>query len=148
MFVNPSSRWFTGSWLLAIALAVGCSKGGLPLAQVEGVVLLDGHPLANAIVEFQPEGGAARGRPSIGETGADGKYKLRFSRDQWGAAIGRHKVLITTYSPSGDGWFKERVPAAYNSNTTLVRDVEGRQNWLDFDLQTTAPQGPTLAVGE
>lgn len=148
MFINPSSWRFPGPWLLAVVLVIGCSKGDLPLAQVEGVVLLDGQPLANATVEFQPEEGAAKGRPSIGETGADGKYKLRFSRDQWGAAIGRHKVLITTYSPSGDGRFKERVPAAYNSNTTLVRDVEGRQNWLDFDLQTTAPQGPTLAVGE
>ena len=125
-------------WFLAAALLVGCGKSDIPLAQVEGTILLDGRPLANATVEFQPAEGTAKGRPSIGETGPDGKYKLRFTKDQWGAPVGRHKVMITTFSPTGDGKFRERVPAVYNSSTTLVREVEKNQNWLDFDLQTNA----------
>ncbi len=125
-------------WLLSAALLVGCGKSDLPLAQVEGTILLDGQPLANATVEFQPADGKAKGRPSIGETGPDGKYKLRFSKEKWGAAVGRHKVMISTFSPEGDGKFRERVPAVYNSSTTLVREVEKNKNWLDFDLQTNA----------
>ncbi len=123
---------------LAVALLIGCGKTDIPLAQVEGTIILDGQPLANATIEFQPAEGKAKGRPSIGETGPDGKYKLRFSKEQWGAAVGRHKVMITTFSPDGDGKFRERVPAVYNSHTTLVREVEKNQNWLDFDLQTNA----------
>lgn len=124
-------------WLVAASLVVGCGQTSEPLAQVEGTILLDGRPLPNAIVEFQPEG---KGRPSVGETGPDGKYKLRYSKNQAGARIGSHKVMITTFSPSGDGKFRERVPAIYNSATTLIRQVEGSSNWLDFDLQTQTHQ--------
>lgn len=131
--VRPGKFWF-----LAAALLIGCGKSDIPLAQVEGTIILDGAPLANATVEFQPADGKAKGRPSIGETGPDGKYKLRFSKDQWGAAVGRHKVMITTFSPEGDGKFRDRVPAIYNSHTTLVREVEKKQNWLDFNLQSNA----------
>ena len=133
--------------ILMAVLAVGCGKSGEQLADVEGVVLLDGRPLANATVEFQPAGPASKGRPSIGETGVDGRYKLRFSKVRWGAIVGRHKVLVTTFSPTGDGKFKERVPDVYNTNTSLLRDVEQSSNWLDFNLQSNA--GPqTLASGE
>ncbi len=142
------SRYIASVSLLGAAMMIGCGKSEVPLAHVEGTILLDGQPLANAIVEFQPEGPVGKVRPSIGETGPDGKYKLRFSRDRWGAVVGNHKVLITTFSPSGDGKFKERVPATYNSATTLRRTVERQSNWLDFDLQTQGSQGPTLAAGE
>jgi hypothetical protein len=132
-------------YVLLLGLVVGCSQSGR-LGQVEGTVLLDGQPLPNAIVEFQPEG---KGRPSVAETGPDGKYKLRFSKHQWGAVLGKHKVLITTFSPSGDGQLKERVPAAYNTNTTLFRDVQSQPNWIDFDLQTdTPPQSLSLRMSE
>lgn len=142
------SRYIASVSLLGAAMVIGCGKSDVPLAHVEGTVLLDGQPLANAIVEFQPEGPVGKVRPSIGETGPDGKYKLRFSRDRWGAVVGNHKVLITTFSPSGDGRFKERVPATYNSATTLQRTVERQSNWLDFDLQSNNPAGTSLVAGE
>lgn len=141
-------RYIAGVSLLGAAMVIGCGKSDVPLAHVEGTVMLDGQPLANAIVEFQPEGPVGKVRPSIGETGPDGKYKLRFSRDRWGAVVGNHKVLITTFSPSGDGRFKERVPAAYNSATTLQRTVARQSNWLDFDLQSNNPAGTSLVAGE
>ncbi|MBC8113996.1 MAG: carboxypeptidase regulatory-like domain-containing protein [Candidatus Saccharimonas sp.] len=122
-----------GACLLALVIA-GCSKTGPQLALVEGTVLLDGQPLQNAEVEFQP----AKGSPSIGSTGVDGKYKLRFSRDKWGAEVGKHKVQITTFSPEGEGKFKERVPARYNTATELSFEVLPGPNWRDFDLRTEA----------
>lgn len=122
-----------------ISLVAGCSRGP-ELAEVEGVVLLDGVPLENAVLEFQPQEQSSGSRPSIGETGPGGRYKLRYSRERTGAIIGRHKVLITTYSPSGDGKFKERIPTIYNSNSTLVREITAPANWLDFDLRSAAVQ--------
>lgn len=131
--------------LLTTVLIVGCGSSGVSLSTVEGVVLLDGQPLPNAIIEFQPDDRTGKVRPSIGETGPDGKYRLRYSKHQHGAVVGKHKVLITTFSPSGDGRFKERVPAAYNTSTTLVREVERSANWVDFDLQSNASPQQTLA---
>lgn len=148
LLVNLRGRDIVKLWLLPLALVVGCSRSELPLAHVEGTVLLDGQPLANATVEFQLDGPKGKGRPSIGETGPDGKYRLRFSRDHWGAVVGKHKVLITTFSPDGNGKFRERVPAVYNTSTSLVREVGQPANWLDFDLQTNAGFAQTLAVGE
>lgn len=126
------------------ALLIGCGGAEIPLSHVEGVVLLDGQPLPNAIVEFQPDDQSGKLRPSIGETGPDGKYKLRHSKHKHGAVRGKHKVMITTFSPSGDGRFKERVPAIYNSGSTLTREVQASANWHDFDLQSS-PDQQTLA---
>ncbi|HEY4258858.1 MAG TPA: hypothetical protein VGM98_01805 [Schlesneria sp.] len=131
--------------LLTTAVLAGCGSSGVPLSAVEGVVLLDGQPLPNAIVEFQPEDRTGKARPSIGETGPDGKYRLRYSKNQRGAVVGKHKVLITTFSPSGDGRFKERVPSAYNTSSTLVREVERSSNWVDFDLLSSAASQQSLA---
>jgi len=147
-FTINLAHYFGGPSLLALTMIVGCGKSDVPLSKVEGTVLLDGRPLANAIVEFQPDGPVGKVRPSIGETGPDGKYKLRFSRDRWGAVVGSHKVQITTFSPSGDGRFKERVPATYNVASTLRRTVERQANWLDFDLQSNSTAGTSLAAGE
>ena len=145
---KPGDRAIRYLSLLASALIVGCSASQLPLGEVEGTVLLDGQPLANAIVEFQPEGPLGKGRPSVGETGPDGKYKLRFSNNLTGAVAGKHKVMITTFSPTGDGKFKERVPPIYNTSTTLIREVQRDPNWHDFDLRTSNTTGESLADGE
>ena len=68
--------------LLLVALA-GCSKSGPQIAPVHGVVKLDGQPLANADVQFQPDGSQ---RPSSGRTDANGHYELMYKRGQPGAS--------------------------------------------------------------
>ena len=56
--------------LASLVLLVGC--GGNPdLADVKGVVTLDGQPLPNAFVMFTPEGS---GTVSFGQTGDDGNF--------------------------------------------------------------------------
>lgn len=147
---TQQTRTFRGTiagGLLAVITVIGCSAT-LPLSEVQGVVLLDGQPVPNAIIEFQPSQRTERSRPSIGETDAAGKFRLRFSKDRWGAVPGTHKVLITTYSPSGSGKFRERIPPSYNSNTTLVRTVEPKSNWMDFHLQSDVALGPELTATE
>src|SRR6476619_2717432 len=75
----------------AIALA-GCDQGGPQVAPVHGRVTLNGQPLANADVEFQPDD---KQRGSTGRSGPDGRYSVIFKRGQPGAIVGPHTVHIS-----------------------------------------------------
>src|SRR4051812_39027407 len=76
---------------LLLSAVVGCSKGGPQIAPVHGRVTLDGQPLVNADIEFQPEGAQ---RASKGRTDADGRYELAYKRGQMGAIVGPQTVRI------------------------------------------------------
>lgn len=147
--------------LLALPLTVGCG-GDLDVADVSGIVTLDGKPLDNAIVTFSPEDGGPSG---IGRTDDKGFYEL-YRRGQPGAPIGKHKVMVTSVqentgsapstppaeltsdspeymeqalggTPPSDydnAVSQERIPAKYNSQTTLVKTVEPGDNVIDLEL--------------
>ena len=120
---------------LATALA-GCCGGGPTLGRVEGKVTLDGQPLANAKVEFQPSNNA----PSYGTTDAQGHYELVFAPEQFGAIPGEHVVRITTYrasnEPGSTEVIEESVPAIYNSESTLRKTVTKGEQVIDLALTT------------
>jgi len=124
--------------LLLLTQGAGCGDGGPPppkLVKISGKVLMDGKPLADARIEFQPENGA----PSFGETAKDGTYWLRFHRDHKGAMLGKHRVRITTgrvYADETDSDIvvPERVPSQYNHKTTLEREVTKPASDMDFEL--------------
>lgn len=63
------------------------------LAPVSGVVTLDGQPLPEAEILFQP----TSGRASTGVSDKNGNYTLLFNRNTNGAKIGPHDVSIITY---------------------------------------------------
>src|SRR5262245_25108766 len=80
---------------VAVALS-GCGRWGA--APVSGKVTLNGKPLANAKVTFQPigTGGKEAGPASVGETNAAGEYTLTMIRKGGaGAVVGKHRVTIT-----------------------------------------------------
>jgi len=78
--------------LAVLPLTGGCRPGKPATAPVRGRILLDGRPLAEAAVLFEPEGG---GVPSRGSTAADGSFTLStFARGD-GALVGRHRVAVT-----------------------------------------------------
>lgn len=82
------------------------------------------------MLEFQPTGGS--GSPSIGYTDFNGEYRLRFSRDKWGALAGEHVVRIDfDYEPGSDQPpppFK--IPPRFNTQSELRRQlVEGLNNF-------------------
>jgi hypothetical protein len=109
------------------------------MAAVTGRVTLDGQPLENAFVEFVPSG--ETGSTSSGRTNAAGEYELMSTRDTSGAYLGPHRVRITTREVTVDQqqrevWLPEKVPARYNSQTELKRDVQSGENRFDFDLQS------------
>lgn len=119
-----------------LVCAVGCGPSGPPLAPVEGVVTLDGAPLDGALLEFQPD--SRDGSPSYGETDAEGRYQMKFSQSLDGAWVGDHTVRITTLNENAR--VRERVPRAYNEESTLRETVQANQtNEIDFALSTEPP---------
>jgi len=121
------------SGLILICLA-GCNKPDHPeVGRVHGVVTLDGQPLANATVMFQP----LEGRASIGTTDEAGRYSLTYLDGVPGAKVGKHKVIIRTEVPGEDGQppiVKEKLPKRYHDQTELTADVQPGTNTFDFPL--------------
>jgi hypothetical protein len=78
--------------LAALLFAVGCGGDSKapPLAPAQGKVLLDGAPLAKAVVTFVGE----KGQVATGMTGSDGVFHLTTGGKK-GAPIGKCKVGIT-----------------------------------------------------
>ena len=120
-------------FLIAVLLAAGCGGGGVELGDVSGRVTLDGKPLPNALVRFQPEKG---GRSAQGITDADGRYKLNYSARDTGALAGKSKVLITTGSLEDSSRRSEKVPKKYNDETELTAEVTSGDNAINFDLRS------------
>src|SRR2546423_891968 len=109
----------------ALSLLAGCGSTA-KVAPVSGAVTLDGKPLANAHLVFQPEatGGKTNiGVGSYGDTDAGGKYTLRLQdTDQPGAVVGKHRVEIDIKVQADDRDPKlrpptKRLPAKYNRNS-------------------------------
>jgi hypothetical protein len=116
----------------------GCGGSRDDLARVRGTVKLDGQPLADALVEYVPQG--EKGIVSMGRTNASGNYDVMATRTAAGASVGVNKVRITTYEILDEGGkqrvVKERVPTKYNSATELTVTVKPGGNKFDFDLSS------------
>src|SRR5262245_3726367 len=92
----------------ALVLAPGCSAS--KFAPVSGKVTMNGKPLANATVAFNPipaEGSIESGPTSVGTTNQSGEFTLRATLKQTGAMVGKHRVTISAMSSQpaveGDG---------------------------------------------
>jgi len=129
----------------AAALVLGCG-GGDKIVPVSGTVKLDGKPLANATINFQPTSTANNpkaGVGSYGSTGPDGNYSLKTAdTDKAGAVVGTHRVAIQIKQESDDRDPKLRpppklLPPKYNLNTELEFKVPpGGSSTANFDLSS------------
>src|SRR5437870_753812 len=84
----------------AVVVATGCG-GGTKFAAVSGRVTLNGQPLANATVSFQPipgKGVIDPGPGSLGKTNDNGDFSLILPTGQLGAVVGRHRVLRVIFA--------------------------------------------------
>ncbi|WP_417388437.1 carboxypeptidase-like regulatory domain-containing protein [Gimesia sp.] len=124
--------------LLTTTLIAGCSGGGADtpkLGQVSGTITLDGQPLTQASVTFQPQSGA----PSVGMTDASGKYELAYTPDTKGAIPGQHTVRISKMGePGSPNDTEDQVPAKFNQNSKLTAEVKEGENTVNFDLDSKA----------
>jgi hypothetical protein len=123
------------NYLLPAALLMfGCGPelSGRP---VSGVVTFQGKPLENGSIQFYP----AEGQPTFsGGNIENGQYRLPA---EFGLAPGKYTVRIN--SPEGNAAadslemvdVKERIPAKYNTESTLSADVkESGENRFDFQI--------------
>jgi hypothetical protein len=79
------------SRVLAVLLVIaGCGRGGPEIVPIEGTVTRNGNPVPNIRIYFQPTGG----RPSWGDSDAQGRFVLDYDYDYDGAKVGTHKVWI------------------------------------------------------
>jgi hypothetical protein len=127
---------------VVVCSAVGCRRDGLELAPVEGVVLLDGSPVADAGVTFAPVDGKL-GPPAFAATDEEGRFTL-VTANRPGAVIGEHRVAISKTEsiaiPQSRGFpiyrTNDLVPAKYGSVETsgLTRKVEDDDNEFKFEL--------------
>lgn len=105
---------------LFLMVAAGCSqslendpdastsKG--ELVEVTGTVMLDGSPLGNAFVRFEPDSGT-KGTMSWGLTDSSGSFRLQKNNNLQGCHVGRHKVTVSKF--------------ARKDGTPLPKDVDG-----------------------
>jgi hypothetical protein len=114
--------------LSATILFTACRTRGPELGEVQGTVTLDGRPLAQATVVFEPQPG---GHASRAVTDHSGRYQLVYLRDTNGALVGLHKVKIFTATEDDP---KERIPARYNKQSTLIAAVASGVNEHNFSL--------------
>jgi len=120
----------------------GCPSPSGNIGWVDGVVTLDGDPVAGATVRFFPESG----RASSGKTDTNGYYELRYTRSEMGAIIGKHKVTISTEAAITGGYEQEdkkearariaSIPKKYRDRekTEVVKTVESGSNTINLEL--------------
>jgi hypothetical protein len=136
--------------LAALAvLPAGCGGGSYKTAAVSGRVTLNGQPLADAAVMFNPvatPGNVNPGPGSTGVTDADGRYTLTIvGKTTKGAVVGKNKVEITmmkhdSADPADDKPQRSKpsvkIPVRYHSkDSKLECDVpSGGTDSANFDL--------------
>jgi hypothetical protein len=124
---------------LLLTLAAGCGDGRNS-APVSGKVTVNGQPLADIIVNYQPVGG---GSGSTGLTDSAGQYTLSFvDTSGSGALVGKHQVTFAdklAAKDQGDGGAlpkqKHRIPPRYSSEAQDFEVPKGGTSAANFDLK-------------
>lgn len=104
------------------------------LGYVSGTITFDGKPLKRAVVEFHPLAANEPGNKiasSSARTDDEGQYTLMYVKDEEGAAVGKHQVTIHA---------SVRLPARYNRNTELEREVKPGSQTIDFELTSSSDE--------
>ena len=90
-----------GSFVLAgicCIFAIGCGdREQVPVYPVHGQVLLNGKPVADAIVSFHPQEGGMSGTFPSAHTDADGRFAMTTYETGDGAAQGSYSISIVCF---------------------------------------------------
>lgn len=101
--------------------SIGCSGKEYEVAEVDGVLLIDGRPGHKVHIEFIPDVGTL-GPASSADTDATGKFTLRLMERSGastpGAVVGSHKVTLSDQQLSESATGKG-VPIRFGSEYTL-----------------------------
>ncbi|MDR1384724.1 MAG: carboxypeptidase-like regulatory domain-containing protein [Planctomycetaceae bacterium] len=145
---------FVFAIFLNLFLLTGCNqRNGIKTDIVTGKITLDGKPLANANVNFTPNGG---GNAAYGVTDENGVYKLQTSQGKADAGTTPGEYLVTIHKPVFEPTGKkitdsetkevtdelksrELVPDIYKNpkkSKLSAVIVAGKKNTFDFDLES------------
>jgi hypothetical protein len=129
--------------LIAVPLALalpGCGGDSVAeTAEVSGVVLYKGQPVAGAEVNFRPK----EGHPATGRTGPDGRFVLTTYEEGDGAVPGTHTVTVQLFPEEAlPGMEAETsgaaaIPEKYAdpASSPLTQEVKaGEKNDLTLEL--------------
>ena len=137
---HTMNRYFAAGLMLVVLAGCGGRATSREVVAVRGTVTIDGKPLPDALVEFEPQSG----RPSSAVTDAQGNYELLYSQSKKGAVAGTHTVKITTGKEQivQEGKvvqkaISETIPAQYNASSQLTAEVVPGKP-LDFKFELTS----------
>ena len=124
----------------SLLLTSGCGKRSKVWQfndQVEGVVKLEGAPLANVFVQFVPIDPEEQGPISQGQTDAKGHFTLATNDDREGAVIGQHKILVFAGRTETGARLGSSVPPSYRTvkDTRLSLDVTPDKHSYELELK-------------
>ena len=110
-----------------------------PLASVTGTVTLDGNPLPQATVNFEPitdERDAEQRRlgGSVGRSDTDGIYTLTYPGGHDGAVLGMHIVRVNKTDKQG----LEVLGKKYHLQSQIQHEVKEGSNRIDLLLKSEA----------
>jgi len=142
---------FRSKWVEAVAvgslavvvLGCGAQYGTLP---VEGRLTYDGQPLADMIVQFQPE----EGRASQAGTKAAGSFAMVYTIDKMGVEPGKHKVTVSWSPPSDDDSVKpselvQKVLDDFKTKGPIEVTIEEPQKKSEIKLREGAVEARYMA---
>ena len=130
---------------LILLILAGCRNDAYQLAPVSGQVKLDGKPLSQCQIRFQPiavsGAGMAPGPGSFAETDDQGRFTLEaINPSRPGAVVGKHHVWLSTAKPAGamksesGRMTAEKIPAQYRNGQIEFEVAPEGNNQVVFDL--------------
>jgi len=136
--------------LIGVAVA-GCGYRRPARVPVEGVVTLDGRPLAGAAVMLVPDAG---GRAGMGGTDKEGRFTISTYGARDGAVCGPHSVVVTKFVPkkprraaaddaTEDVESVNSLPDLYAAPQTTPLSVDVRWGLPPLELALESPEKPT-----
>ncbi|MDD3469576.1 MAG: hypothetical protein PHE53_06290 [Thermoguttaceae bacterium] len=137
---GSASLFLMGILLLSLP---GCGEDSQGRKDVTGSITLDGTPVTDGTIQFEPCGKQAE-RTRSGAPIVDGKYSIDLGK---GLAPGEYLVRISSKKDTGkttttgmgqEAIYKEMIPQEFNTNSDKKITVkEGAKNVFDFNIKSS-----------
>ncbi len=126
--------------VLATAIFAGCGRGGPAEAKVSGSIKFDGKPLETGTITFIPSDGKGA---TAGTEIKEGRYSLRVPPGPKRVEVRSPKSKPAPPAkpqagPQSPPPPEESIPAVYNSQSTISKEVKMPETKIDLDLTSEA----------
>jgi hypothetical protein len=127
--------------VLGLVCLAGCSGGGVKTGKVYGTVTVDGQPLADGTISFNPLDGNT---PTAGGKVTNGAYSVVVPRGNQKVLVSAPKVIGSRKAYEGDpnskmiDQYQETLPVKYTNpfETPLTVDVNSGAVKADFEISS------------